>query len=147
MDRSELTSPRESLVPAGSKRNAGAHKHDISADVASKPAVIGESVVIKGEFQAQEDLYFDGALDGKLSLGAHRLTIGPHGKVSASIRAGEVEIFGAVEGDIEATDRIVIHRDARLVGDMKMAGIVIEDGAYFKGSIDITRAQTAQNSH
>ncbi len=101
------------------------------------PATIGKSIAIKGEIKADEDLYFDGMLEGKLNLGSHRLTIGPNGRVSASIRAGEAEIHGNVDGDIEAINKIVIRSNARLTGNLKMAGIVIEDGAYFKGGIDI----------
>lgn len=104
----------------------------------SGPATIGKSIFIRGEYLAEEDLYFDGELNGKLDLAAHRLVVGPNGRVTASIRAGHVEILGVVEGDIEVIDKIVIRRNARLIGDAKMAAIVIEDGAYFKGSIDIS---------
>ena len=78
-------------------------------------------------------------MEGKLNpnLGLHRLTVGPNGKVCASIRAGEVEILGVVERDIEVTNKIVIRRNARLTGNLKMAGILIEE------SIDITTATTA----
>lgn len=106
-------------------------------------AVLGASMVVKGEIHGQEDLWIDGQLDGKIDLPGCRITVGPNGKVRAAIRAREVEILGLVEGNVEAAERIIIRRNARLTGDLKMAGVVIEDGAYFKGSIDITQAQAA----
>ena len=100
---------------------------------------IGKSIIVKGEIRGNEDLRIDGQLEGKLDLGQHRLTVGPDGQVRATIRAREVDVQGAVNGNVEASDRIIIRQQAKLVGDLKMAGVVIEDGAYFKGSIDITR--------
>ena len=102
-------------------------------------ATIGRTVVIKGEIRGSEDLYVDGPVEGRLDLGQNRLTIGPNGQVRATIRAREVEVHGSVNGNVEASDRIIIRKDAKLVGDLKMAGVVIEDGAYFKGSIDISQ--------
>lgn len=99
-------------------------------------------MAVKGDIQGREDLWIDGQLEGKIDLPGCRLTVGPNGKVRAAIRAREVEIQGQVEGNVEASERIIIRRNARLTGDLKMAGVVIEDGAYFKGSIDITQGQT-----
>jgi cytoskeletal protein CcmA (bactofilin family) len=98
-------------------------------------------MAVKGEIHGREDLWIDGQLEGQIDLPGCRLTVGPNGKVRAAIRAREVEIQGHVEGNVEAAERIIIRRNARLTGDLKMAGVVIEDGAYFKGSIDITQAQ------
>jgi len=100
---------------------------------------IGQTVVVKGEIRGSEDLRIDGQLEGGLELGQHRLTVGPNGQVRATIRAREVDVNGSVNGNVEASDRIIIRKQAKLVGDLKMASVVIEDGAYFKGSIDITR--------
>jgi cytoskeletal protein CcmA (bactofilin family) len=107
-------------------------------------ANIGKSVVVKGQIFSREDLYVDGEVDGTLELLEHRLTAGPHAKLSASIKAREVVIMGSVRGNIEATDKIDIRKDAKLVGDIKTARIVIEDGAFFKGSIDIQRPEVAR---
>lgn len=98
-------------------------------------------MIVKGEIQSAEDLIVDGQMEGKLELIQHRLIVGPNGKVRASVKAREVEVQGAINGNVEATERIIIRKNAKLVGDLKMAGVVIEDGAYFKGSIDITRPQ------
>jgi cytoskeletal protein CcmA (bactofilin family) len=107
-------------------------------------ATIGKSVVLKGQVVSREDLYVDGEVDGTIELLEHRLTVGPHAKLSAAIKAREVVIMGSVRGNIEATDKIDIRKDAKLVGDIKTARIVIEDGAYFKGSIDIQKPEVGR---
>jgi cytoskeletal protein CcmA (bactofilin family) len=111
----------------------------VQAETTRGSATIGRSIVVKGEIRSGEDLFLDGQMEGKLDLGQHRLTVGPNGQVRATIRAREVEIMGAVNGNVEAMERIIIRKNAKLTGDLKMAGVVIEDGAYFKGSIDITQ--------
>jgi cytoskeletal protein CcmA (bactofilin family) len=73
--------------------------------------------------------------------GRNRLTIGPNGKVKATVKAREIIVRGSVQGNVEASDRISIMNGASIVGDVKTAGIVIEDGAYFKGGIDILRPE------
>ncbi|MBZ5591464.1 MAG: polymer-forming cytoskeletal protein [Acidobacteriia bacterium] len=96
-------------------------------------------MMIKGEVQSQEDLYIDGEVDGALELKEHCLTVGPNGKTHSTIRAREVVVLGSVQGNVEARDKIAIRKNGRLVGDIKTAGIIIDDGAYFKGSIDIVK--------
>jgi cytoskeletal protein CcmA (bactofilin family) len=105
------------------------------------PTSIGRTVTIKGEIRSDEDLLVDGQVEGRLDLGRNRLVVGASGQVRATIGAREVDVHGTVNGNVEATERIILRKDSNLVGDMKMASIVIEDGAYFKGSIDITRPQ------
>lgn len=107
-------------------------------------ALIGKSVVVKGQVSGREDVYVDGEVEGTLELLEHRLTVGPHGKVHAGIKAREVVIVGTVHGNIEATEKIDIRKDAKLVGDIRTARIVIEDGAYFKGSIDIQKPEVSR---
>ena len=104
-------------------------------------AVIGKSVVIKGQILSREDLTVDGEVEGSIELHENRLTIGPHGKVHAGVKAREIVVLGTINGNVEATEKIDIRKDAKLVGDIKTSRIVIEDGAYFKGSIDIIRAE------
>lgn len=104
-------------------------------------AVIGKSVSIKGEIHSREDLTIDGEVDGIVELHENRLTVGPNGKVQASVKAREIVVLGTVLGNVEVTDKIEIRKDAKLVGDIRTARIVIEDGAYFKGSTDIVRAE------
>jgi len=105
------------------------------------PAILGKSVVVKGQIFGREDLTIDGECEGTVELQEHRLTIGPNGKVQASVKAREVVVVGSLHGNVETRDKIVIRKDAKLVGDIKTARIEIEDGAYFKGNIDIVRAE------
>jgi cytoskeletal protein CcmA (bactofilin family) len=109
------------------------------AEPARGVAAIGKSVIIKGQILSREDLYLDGEMEGTVEVPEHRLTIGPHAKLQASIRAREVVVLGGVNGNVEASEKIDIRKDAKLTGDIKTGGIIIEDGAYFKGSIDIVR--------
>ena len=114
---------------------------DPHLESARTTAVIGKSVVMKGQIISREDLTIDGEVEGTVELQEHRLTIGPNGKVRASVKAREVVVLGTVHGNVETSDKIDIRKEARLVGDIKTARIVIEDGAYFKGNIDIVRAE------
>ena len=107
-------------------------------------AVLGKSVVVKGQIFSREDLTVDGQVDGSLELQEHRLTIGPNGKVNANVKAKEVVVMGTLNGNVETSDKIDIRKEARLVGDIKSARIAIEDGAYFKGSVDIIRAEVSR---
>lgn len=108
-------------------------------ETARGSASIGKSVTIKGQIFSREDLIVDGEIEGAIELNDHRLTVGPNGRVRAGIKAREIVVLGSIEGDVEALDKIDIRKDAKLVGDIKTARIVIEDGAYFKGSIDIVK--------
>ena len=104
-------------------------------------AHIGKSVQIKGELAGSEDLHIDGQVTGSIELANYQLTVGSSGKVQANVNAKKVIISGTVKGNIRAVDNVTITRSGSLVGDVIVAGIIIEDGAYFKGSIDIQRPQ------
>ena len=103
--------------------------------------MLGKSVIVKGQIYGREDLTIDGEVEGTVELQEHRLTIGPNGKVLATVKAREVVVLGTIHGNVETRDKIMIRKDAKLVGDIKTARIEIEDGAYFKGNIDIVRAE------
>jgi cytoskeletal protein CcmA (bactofilin family) len=107
---------------------------------------IGRTVTIKGEVSSEEDLLVDGKLEGRLDLGRNRLVVGPNGSVQSSIVAREVDVHGVIHGNVEAAERIILRTNSKLVGDLKVAGVVIEDGAYFKGSIDIAKPQDAASA-
>jgi cytoskeletal protein CcmA (bactofilin family) len=100
--------------------------------------LIGETMRIKGNITSREALQLNGELEGQVDM-EDRLTIGPKGKATASIKAKEVDVAGTVQGNVEASNRVVLRKGANLVGDVKTAGIMIEDGAYFKGGIDISK--------
>ena len=109
-------------------------------------ATIGKTVKVVGQIYSKEDLTVDGNLEGTVEAIAQKLTIGPNGSVHASVKAHNVVVLGTLEGNVEATDRIEIGRDAKVVGDIRTARIQIEDGAYFKGSIDIVKLEPLKTS-
>jgi cytoskeletal protein CcmA (bactofilin family) len=104
-------------------------------------ATIGKSVKIIGQIFTKEDLYVDGDVEGTIESLENKVTVGPNGRVQASIRAREVIILGQVQGNVETSDKVDIRKDAKLVGDITTSRISIEDGALFKGSIDIKKAE------
>ena len=110
-------------------------------DTSQLGTAIGRAVTIKGDIHSEEDLLIDGQVEGTLDLGQHRLVVGPNAHIRANIAAREVEVQGVVNGNIVVVERIILRKTSKVVGDLKMAGVVIEDGANFKGSIDITRPQ------
>jgi cytoskeletal protein CcmA (bactofilin family) len=100
---------------------------------------IGESMRIDGTLISKEDVLLSGEFKGKLETDG-RITLGPSSRVEATIKAHDATIAGTVTGNVESSGRLVLQKGANLIGDVKTAGIVIEDGAYFKGGIDIARA-------
>ncbi len=109
-------------------------------------AVLGKSAIVKGQILSREDLTIDGEVEGTIEMQEHRLTIGPNGKVRASVKAREVIVLGTLHGNVETGDRLDIRKEAKLVGDIRTARIVIEDGAYFKGNVDIVRAEVPKSA-
>jgi cytoskeletal protein CcmA (bactofilin family) len=103
-------------------------------------AHIGKSVVVKGELSGSEDLYLDGEVEGSVELPGHSLTVGPNGRVKAHTRARDVMIHGKVDGNVHA-DRVELKKSAIHVGNIVTQRVIIEEGAFFKGSIDIQREQ------
>jgi cytoskeletal protein CcmA (bactofilin family) len=104
-------------------------------------ATIGKSVVVKGELSGSEDLIVDGEVEGSISLKGQTLTVGPNGRVRANIEARNVIVHGRVNGDIHATERVELRKTASLAGDIATARISIDDGAFFKGGIDIQKPE------
>src|SRR5437016_10975431 len=102
-------------------------------------AHIGKSVKVKGALSGSEDLYFDGEAEGSVDLHEHTLTIGPNGRIRAALSAREIIVHGKVEGNVSASEKVELKRSCTLVGDVCTKRIVIEDGAFFKGAIDIQK--------
>jgi len=103
-------------------------------------AHIGKSVSIKGELSGSEDIYVDGEVDGSIQLSGNSLTIGPNGRVHANVSAKSVTVGGSLEGNIQATERTELRKTAVVNGDVQTQRIAIEEGAYFKGKLEITAA-------
>ena len=106
-------------------------------------ARLGASLHIKGEITGNEDLQIDGSVEGLVQLDDRKLTVGASARVTADLMAREVIVYGNVKGNLRARDRIEIKKDGSVVGDLTTARIMIEDGAYFKGSIEIDKAGEA----
>jgi len=103
-------------------------------------ARLGSSLRVKGEISGDEDLHIDGTVEGAVQLGEGKLTVGATANVTADIIAREVVVCGNVKGIVRAKGKIEIKKDGSVIGDLTTAQIIIEDGAYFKGSIEIDRA-------
>ena len=106
---------------------------------ASPHTLLGRTVVVQGQLSSGEDLQIEGQFEGNVNLDDYCLTVGTEGRVKAEIRARHVVILGSVTGNIAAREKIEIRRTGHVVGDLVAATVAIEEGAYFKGSIDITR--------
>ena len=106
-------------------------------------ATIGKSLVIKGEVSGSESLYIDGKIEGTINLAGNRVTVGRNGQVSANITAREIVVLGKVRGNMTASDRVDIRSEGSLTGDVAAQRISIEDGAFFKGGIDIRKPDAA----
>src|SRR5512144_341763 len=132
---SPLSTPEP--TPAAAPRNASVNSQD--------QATIGKSLVIKGEVTGSESLYIDGRVEGSINLAGNRVTVGRNGVVAANINAREIVVLGKVRGNLTASDRVDIRSDGSLTGDVVAARISIEDGAFFKGGIDIRKAGQKPN--
>lgn len=102
-------------------------------------ATIGKSLIVKGEVSGSESLYIDGKVEGAINLPGNRVTVGRNGQVAANILAREIVVLGKVRGNCQASDRVDIRSEGSLTGDVIAARISIEDGAFFKGGIDIRK--------
>ncbi|MFZ0959433.1 MAG: polymer-forming cytoskeletal protein [Terriglobia bacterium] len=106
--------------------------------------ILGHTVVVKGQLSSGEDLMIEGQFEGNINLDDHCLTVGTEGHVKAEIHARQVVIQGSVTGNVVAREKIDIRRTGHVVGDLVAATVAIEEGAYFKGSIDIAREGGAE---
>jgi cytoskeletal protein CcmA (bactofilin family) len=133
-EKKPVVNPPTNLIeptPAAAPRNAVLNNQE--------QATVGKSLVVKGEISGSEPLYVDGRVEGTINLAGNRITVGRNGQVHANINAKEVVILGKVKGNITASDRVDIRNEGSLTGDVICQRISIEDGAYFKGGIDIRK--------
>lgn len=119
------------------------------ADFAPTPsgaAVIGKAVKIVGEIYSNEDLLIEGFVQGSVEALDQKVTVGHNGTLHAGVQVRNLDVQGTVQGDVQCGERLEIRKDAKLVGNIKAARIVIEDGAYFKGSVELVKAEPAIQS-
>jgi cytoskeletal protein CcmA (bactofilin family) len=139
--QSEPQNPTSSPEPLRPASAPPVHEPAGRAGVAaSDQAVISKGLFVKGEISGTESLYIDGKVEGSINLSGNRVTVGRNGQVSANITAREVVVLGKVKGDVSATDRVDIRAEGALSGNVAAARISIEDGAFFKGGIDIRKS-------
>jgi cytoskeletal protein CcmA (bactofilin family) len=108
--------------------------------------VITSSIVIKGEIHGREDLYIDGEVQGSIHLSEGRVTVGPHGKVSANVDAREVIVRGKVKGSVRGHERVEIGKSGEIRGDISTIRIAIEEGAQIHSKVEINRADDSRNN-
>jgi len=107
----------------------------------SPQTVLGRPIVLRGQLSGNEDLLIEGQFEGTITLQDHCVTVGADGQVKAEIQARQVSVLGSVVGNISAREKISIRRTGHVVGDLVAATVAIEEGAYFKGSIEIVREE------
>jgi cytoskeletal protein CcmA (bactofilin family) len=127
--------PVRPAAPAAASVESANRAAVSSADQAS----ISKGLSVKGEITGSESLFIDGKVEGSITLDGNRVTVGRNGQVAASITAREVVVLGKVRGNVTASDRVDIRAEGALTGDVAAARISIEDGAFFKGGIDIRK--------
>ena len=127
--------------PAGAQAAPSSEiRRQIERDVVN----IGKSVVIKGELNGSEDLTIEGHVEGKIELKDHVLTIGPNGKIKASVFAKAVIVLGEVNGNVTASEKVDIRDNGSVDGDIISPRVAIAEGAHFRGSVDMQRKGGAQ---
>jgi cytoskeletal protein CcmA (bactofilin family) len=138
------TQPKPATMPVASPSPAPATPAPAPVRTADKPTYVGKSISFKGTVTGSEDLYIDGKLEGSIDLGKNLVTVGLNGQVQADVTAREVIILGKLSGNVTATDRVEIKQQGALTGDVTAARISIEDGAFFKGGIDIQKGTASK---
>jgi cytoskeletal protein CcmA (bactofilin family) len=119
---------------------------NLSSSSSAQQTVLGRNINLHGQLSGSGDLLIEGRFDGTITLEENSLTVGPDAEVKAEVQARQVIVMGSVTGNITARDKVEIRRTGRVLGDLRTAGIAIEDGAYFKGNIEILRGSEAEHS-
>jgi len=101
----------------------------------SQPSRLGSSAKLKGEWVCDEDVIVQGHLQGKIDSGDHDLHIGREAKVHADVRGKNITILGNVFGNVTASGKILVGKEAKMTGDLSAPQIAIQDGAKFKGAV------------
>ncbi len=130
---SSRDTPRENYESGDStqRQSSSTQMHSRSS------AVIGQSIKIKGTVSGGESLVIEGTVEGSVDLAGHDLTIGQTGHVTADLQAKNVKIEGQVKGDITGSEKVIVSKSGRVHGNIVAPRVTLEDGAKFKGSIDM----------
>ena len=141
-NKQQSNSPKEEARVAPQSPTMG-NTPPISSQAA---AVIGPGVEISGDVNATADLVINGKIKGSIVQGSHTVEIGEHGQVIARVRAKLVKVSGEVRGDIIGDEKVMITRTGRALGNIAAPRVQLDDGALFKGSIDMTPVEAAKPS-
>jgi cytoskeletal protein CcmA (bactofilin family) len=142
-----LDNPKDKNQPSSQQPAANAN-NSLAAQLrtTAEQATIGRSLVIKGEVSGSEPLFIDGRIEGTINLADNRVTIGRNGSVQANVTAKEVVVMGKLHGNVNVSDRVDIRAEGALTGDVVAHRLSIEDGAFFKGSVDLKKSEQKMNS-
>ena len=117
-----------------------------SAPTARNLAILGPGLLVKGQISGEEDLQIDGKVEGSISLKGQSLTVGQNGEIVSDVHAREVIVYGKVRGNLFAEDRVEVKKDGSVVGNITGGRVLIEDGAYLKGQIEIERGKSHKHA-
>ena len=118
-----------------------------SKGIPGESATIGRSITIRGDVTGDEDLYIQGRIEGTVDLKQHNVTVGPEGRVKANIKARMVTIEGEVDGDVRGQEQVALRSASKVNGDIVAPRVVLEDGATFLGSIDMSGKAPSEHKH
>ncbi len=119
----------------------------ISASMSKERALIGPTIVIKGDLTSEEDLLIEGRIEGKIELKKHSVTVGKNGHVKADIYGKVITVEGEVQGNLYGDDQLILRQSSTVRGNIVAPRVVLEDGANFKGSIDMSAKEAGQREH
>ena len=115
-------------------------------EATSTHAVLGREVAVTGEIRSREPLTIEGEVEGTIDVTGHLLTVAATGKVRASVKAKEIDVRGSLEGNVEGADKIYIRAGARFLGDIRARGLVIEDGGFIRGDVDLSQPSSVAHA-
>jgi len=125
---------------------AASQTYRSSAPTARNLAILGPGLTVKGQISGEEDLQIDGKVEGSILLKGQRLTVGQNGEIVSDVHAREVIVYGKVRGNLFAEDRIEVKKDGSVIGNITGGRVLIEDGAYLKGQIEIERGKSHKHA-
>ena len=144
------TSPRANVAGSTSLASSVTHASPTQSRVPGfdiEATRLTPGIQIKGELSGRSDLYVDGEVQGKIRLSQSMLTIGPNGKVNADVDVREGIVHGVLQGNVQAHERVVLGRTSDVNGDITSQRITIEEGAKFKGRVEMAPAKDSRRSH
>lgn len=145
LTETEFEIPNEPVMSSYSSANLSTKP--ATAKTLSPGAVIGAKITFKGELSGEEDLLIQGRVEGTVDLKGHQLIVGEHGNVKANLTAKVIIIEGTVEGDLIGQERIEIKASSKVKGNLVADRVILEDGAQFRGSIDMDSKDTSRSSN